>query len=60
MTDIIYALITGFFGGFGVMLYIAQRLLSDEQSNTRQWRKEAIAAKQNADWWQTQYGRDAK
>lgn len=58
--DLGLVFIMGFITGFVVMLYIAQKLLIEQQKETRQWRKEAIAASQNADWWQTQYGRDAK
>ena len=30
----------------------------DYESQIRSWRKEALAAKQNADFWQAQYSKD--
>jgi len=60
MVHIIYALIAGFGLGFVIMYYVACNLLNDVNAQLRLWRKEAITAKANAEWWQTQYGKDTK
>ena len=52
--------ISGFLLATGLMLYISQRLIRELETEIRSWRKEAIAAKHNADWWQNQYSKDAK
>ena len=58
MVDVIYALIAGFGLGFVIMYYIATNLLNDVNAQLRLWRKEAIAAKSDATFWQTQHSKE--
>jgi len=60
LIDKIYLFLAGFGLGFVIMYYIASNLLSDVNAQLRLWRKEAITAKANAEWWQTQYGKYTK
>ena len=58
MIDQIYLFLAGFGLGFVIMFYIASSLLNDVNSQLRIWRKEAISAKSDATFWQTQYSKD--
>jgi hypothetical protein len=60
LIDKIYLFLAGFGLGFVIMYYIATNLLHDVNAQVRQWRKEAIAAKSDAAFWQTQYSKDLK
>jgi len=60
LIDKIYLFLAGFGLGFAIMYYIASNLLSDVNAQLRLWRKEAISAKSDATFWQTQYSKDAK
>ena len=57
--DLVYAGIAGFLLGAGIIFYIAERLLREVRNESRQWRKDAIAAKSDASFWQQAYAKDA-
>lgn len=48
----------GFISGVLIMIAIAQNIANSKNSELRAWRKEALAAKSNADFWQAQYSKD--
>jgi hypothetical protein len=60
LIDKIYLFLAGFGLGVAIMYYIASNLLNDVSAQVRLWRKEAIAAKADAAFWQTQYSKDLK
>ena len=56
--DLIYAFIAGLLLGAGVVYWFATRLFHEVRKETRQWRKDAIAAKQDATFWQNAYSKE--